>query len=174
MQLNNLLNAPFYAFILVWGLMYSAFTNPFSALFTVSAVVGLVASEWLGALKKEVRIGLTVLHSAITILPPIVYLSMLYALSNRGAQLLGHVPKYMINDPKYIGPHDAVYQSIFALIEDWIEPLTGCCFVIWPVLLFRLRSETTWQYKLVTTVLLIALWLLFFLEPKGLSAWWED
>lgn len=79
----------------------------------------------------------------------------------------------MINDPKWIGPHDPQYQHLFDVALR-IDSLVFGSFFVWVVLMVLFYR---W-YSVRTRCWLLGLfaigWGILWLNPWQLLPWWED
>lgn len=149
-------------------------TNPSSFIFptliigtlaaiTIRHVIKPYSDRWLCFAKR--------LLFFVNLSAPLIYLGAIYFLSFRGWQVLGHEPRYMLDDPKNICPNDVTYQMIYSAVDfayagsGWLLYTSfGLIAHLWRRLTL---SEAKWY--LIT---LITGWVLLALTDR--YSWWLD
>jgi hypothetical protein len=109
----------------------------------------------------------------LSLVTPLVPLAVLYLLSDRGYELLGHWPREMSDDPKYIGLHDSVYQGLRDFYVD-ASAFAGWGLITWGALVWHLRKSISAKRILWLIGIFLLAWLAFLDEPGNRYNWWLD
>jgi hypothetical protein len=109
----------------------------------------------------------------LAVVTPLVPLAVLYLLSDRGYELLGHWPREMSDDPKYIGLHDSVYQG---LRNAYVvaSAFAGWGLLTWGALVWHLRKSISARRMFWLIGIFLLAWLAFLDEPGNRYNWWLD
>lgn len=109
----------------------------------------------------------------LAVLAPLIPLVVLYLLSYRAGALIGHWPRLLVDDPKYIGTDDPAYQSLSRAFV-YASAFAGWGLFTWSALFLHLRrSLPATRLRWLTGVFLVA-WIMFVCEPGGRYVWWLD
>jgi hypothetical protein len=104
---------------------------------------------------------------------PLFIIVGLYLLSWRGAVLIGHWPLLYIDDPKYIGNYDWLYNLLSSAV-GWLFLASCFSIVVFPVLTLVLRNWLSYR-GIVFWVLAYAVGIVYLLlEPTHRIAWLLD
>jgi len=109
----------------------------------------------------------------LAVVTPLVPLAVLYLLSGRGYELLGHWPREMSDDPKYIGLHDSVYQGLRDAYVD-ASAFAGWGLLTWGALVWHLRKSISARRMFWLIGIFLLAWLVFLDEPGHRYSWWLD
>ena len=107
------------------------------------------------------------------VLPPMVYLAVLYAASYVAARHLGHFPRAWIDDPKNILGHDAPFQRMRHIV-NYSEAFAGALVWAWGLLLLHLHNRFTPKEWAILAVLFFGGWIALMCEPGARLMWWLD
>jgi hypothetical protein len=72
----------------------------------------------------------------LVVLTPLLPWTVLYLLSRRAQELIGHWPQMTRDDPKYIGMHDSVYQGLLDAF-GYAEAYAGWSLFTWGALMLH-------------------------------------
>jgi len=122
--------------------------------------------------RKYTLSGAAALHGLLAI-APLTQTYWLYRLAQRAASLTGYWPVPMINDPKWIGPHDLRYQHLFDVCLR-IERPVFFSFFAWII-----AAALFWRWYCMSTRcwllgLFVFSWGILWLNPWQLLPWWLD
>lgn len=109
----------------------------------------------------------------MAVLPPMIYLAALYGAAWCAAQVLGHFPQPMIDDPGNIVPHAASFQMMRHVVA-YTEAFAGAGVWSWAALILHLRRRLTVKDWALLVGLFVTAWLIFMGEPGRLFEWWLD
>jgi len=109
----------------------------------------------------------------LAVLAPFVPLVVLYLLSHRAETLIGHWPRPLVDDPKYIGADDPAYRSLSRAFV-YASAFAGWGLFTWGALLFHLRCSLTAARLRWLMGVFLAAWIVFLCEPGGRYIWWLD
>ncbi|HYU35874.1 MAG TPA: hypothetical protein VEW48_27265 [Thermoanaerobaculia bacterium] len=109
----------------------------------------------------------------LALVSPFVPMAALHLLSRRGQELLGHWPRPMRDDPKYIGLDDPTYQRL-SIVVIYAFCFTGWCLYTWGGLMLHLRKSLTTRKVLWLVALFVLTWLVFSYDPGKRFEWWLD
>ncbi len=113
------------------------------------------------------------LPAAVAALTAAIPLAALYRLSWRAQTPLGHWPRLSADDPKYIGRHDPIYQTLSGMVEPAFQ-VSLWLLMAWAVLMFVLRRRLSLRGKAAQVALVVASYVVLCWEPGQRFAWWID
>lgn len=104
---------------------------------------------------------------------PAAFWFSLYHMQCYAASVMGHTPRYMIDDPKNILPDDVIYQHLRSGVEYHFAFAGACLYITaaFALHLFISRLSRRTTLALVPILYLLA-WCLVILSPQ--FAWWLD
>lgn len=109
----------------------------------------------------------------LALVGPSALLAALYVYSYRAEQLIGHWPRDLIDDPKWIGKGDTLYRSLESVV-NYTSAYCGWTFVAWLCLILHLQARVSKRRLFFHALLFISAWLAFQMEPGGRWAWFMD
>jgi hypothetical protein len=151
------------------------FTDPADFIFVTLIPVTLLGIAWQHRRPGSdawLRFAKAIAY-ALVLLGPLVPLMVLYLASWRASVLLGHWPRYMIDDPKNICQQDAIYKSLCSGVS-YANAFAGWSIISVGALLLHLRRRISPMRLVGMAVMFFLAWMLFVGEPGGRYAWWLD
>ncbi len=109
----------------------------------------------------------------LAVLTPLVPLAALYLLSWRAETVLGHWPRALIDDPKYICNGDALYHKL-RNAAIYASAFAGWGLFTWAALLLHLWGRLSKKQLLWQMGVFLAAWVAFSCEPGERYWWWQD
>lgn len=111
--------------------------------------------------------------ATLAVLTPLAPLVALYLMAHRASVLLGHWPIPMINDPKFIFPDDAAFQTLSSALT-YMLAFSGWGFLAFGALLLHLRHHLLLRQKLCLLGIFLVGWLSLVAEPRHMYLWLLD
>src|SRR5437764_3046891 len=102
-------------------------------------------------------------HRTITVLP-LVAEGLLALTACRAAALIGHWPKCSLDDPKYIGPNDLLYQWL-GITSDYVFGLAILSVFVWPLLMVGRWRITSARSKVVHFLIFATSYFVLWRDP---------
>jgi hypothetical protein len=152
------------------------FTDPEDFIFLTLIPLTLLGIAWQHSRRPNSDVWLRFAKAmvyALVLLGPLVPLAVLYLASWRAFGVLGHWPRYMMDDPKLICQQDTVYKDLCSGVSY------ACAFGGWSIisvgaLMLHLRRQVSPTHLVWMAVLFFLAWTLFVGEPGGRYKWWLD
>jgi hypothetical protein len=182
-QVVQFLFLPFIAIFLALVMMINALctiwldisaSDPITFVFpslTVATLVAIAIRHFIKPYSERWNRFAKYLLFLVNLIAPMLYIGVIYLLSFRGWQVLGHEPRYMLDDPKHICRDDVTYQMLFSAVSyaqsgsSWLlYSSAGLATHLWRHLTMK---EIKWYF-----VTLIAGWALLVLTDR--FSWWLD
>lgn len=112
------------------------------------------------------------LHWLVTFSPVPLFLA-LSCLKWRAKTLIGYWPQAMVDDPKWIGQNDLLYQRFYDL-TDLAFAFAGCSIVAWLVLFVALYSNYEPQQRRIIYQVYTSAWMLALVGTGNGIEWYMD
>ncbi len=152
------------------------FTDPADFIFVTLIPLTLLGIAWQHFRRPNSDTWLRFAKATVyvlVLLGPLVPLAVLYLASWRASTVLGHWPRYMMDDPRNICQQDAVYKALCSDVF-YANAFGGWSIISVGALMLHLRRQISSTRLIWMAVMFLLVWMLFVGEPGGRYAWWLD
>ncbi|MES2464825.1 MAG: hypothetical protein V4671_30035 [Armatimonadota bacterium] len=150
------------------------FTDPADFVFITLIPLTLLGIAWQH-LRRTVSAGWLRFAEraafAFAILGPLVPLAALYLAAWSASSVIGHWPRYMIDDPKNISGQS---YDLYISGVSYAMAFGGWSMIAFGALLLHLRNRIPSSRLVWMSSLSLIAWVLFVGEPGGRYLWWLD